>query len=152
MQPSKSLTVATDELPGPVYWATATPLLLTSPSTEEESARLDRIDARLRAESKTSKSWIQQERAVLRQQATEPKTNATPVGFRKGVWKEHTAATTVFVAASTVAVMLACTVLRTHLFIWTVFSPKYLYAMAWAAGWHLIVNVGIGAWLWGLEK
>ena len=46
------------------------------------------------------------------------------------------------------AVMAACTLLRTHLFIWTVFSPKYLYAMAWAVGWHLFVSVGLGRVLW----
>jgi ethanolaminephosphotransferase len=49
-------------------------------------------------------------------------------------------------------VMAACTLLRTHLFIWTVFSPKYLYAMAWAVGWHLLVNVGLGRLLWTLGR
>jgi len=49
-----------------------------------------------------------------------------------------------------VAVMVACTALRTHLFIWTVFSPKYLYAMAWTVGWHLGINVGLGNLLWWL--
>jgi ethanolaminephosphotransferase len=30
------------------------------------------------------------------------------------------------------------------LFVWTVFSPKYLYAVGWAVGMHLAVNVGLG--------
>lgn len=47
---------------------------------------------------------------------------------------------TVFVSFSLLAMMVACTVLRTHLFIWTVFSPKFLYAMAWAVGHHLVVS------------
>lgn len=55
--------------------------------------------------------------------------------------------TTLFTAASLAATMLSCTILRTHLFIWTVFSPKYLFAMAWAAGWHLAVNIFFGGLL-----
>ncbi|EED12545.1 transferase (Gpi7), putative [Talaromyces stipitatus ATCC 10500] len=39
------------------------------------------------------------------------------------------------------AVMAACTVLRTHLFVWTVFSPKFLYSIAWALANHLGMNL-----------
>ncbi|OQD60587.1 hypothetical protein PENPOL_c022G09381 [Penicillium polonicum] len=48
---------------------------------------------------------------------------------------------TFYVAMSLVSVMAACTALRTHLFIWTVFSPKYLYSMAWATANHVAVNL-----------
>jgi ethanolaminephosphotransferase len=48
---------------------------------------------------------------------------------------------TIFTGISTTAMMMACMLLREHLFIWTVFSPKYLYTLAWV--WHLIVNGGI---------
>lgn len=57
---------------------------------------------------------------------------------------------TCFVASANMFVMLACTLLRTHLFIWTVFSPKYLYTLAWSFGQHLCVNmlaVGLYTWL-----
>lgn len=55
---------------------------------------------------------------------------------------------TVFVTSGLAATMVACTVLRAHLFIWTVFSPKYLFAVAWAVGWHCLVG-GLGsATLW----
>ncbi|KAK4165415.1 GPI ethanolamine phosphate transferase 2 [Cladorrhinum sp. PSN259] len=65
------------------------------------------------------------------------------------LWKGHVAVLTVFVAGSVVAVMAACAVLRTHLFIWTVFSPKYLYVVAWSLGQHLVVNVlGGGLFYW----
>lgn len=47
---------------------------------------------------------------------------------------------TLFMSVSTLAVMVACTMLREHLFIWTVFSPKYLYTMAWVFGQHLFIN------------
>ncbi|KAK3296215.1 alkaline-phosphatase-like protein [Chaetomium fimeti] len=62
----------------------------------------------------------------------------------KGLWKAHVAVLTVFVAGSVVAVMAACSALRTHLFVWTVFSPKYLYCIAWSLGQHLVVNVLVG--------
>jgi ethanolaminephosphotransferase len=39
------------------------------------------------------------------------------------------------------SVMAACTMLRTHLFIWTVFSPKYLYTLAWTILNHLFINL-----------
>lgn len=53
---------------------------------------------------------------------------------------------TFHVAISLVSVMAACTALRTHLFIWTVFSPKYLYTMAWATLNHVVINLlgGLG--------
>lgn len=57
----------------------------------------------------------------------------------------HLSLLTAFNTASIMAVMLACTALRTHLFIWTVFSPKYLYSMAWSIGQHLCVNVTSGS-------
>ncbi|KAH9221149.1 GPI ethanolamine phosphate transferase-like protein 2 [Leptodontidium sp. 2 PMI_412] len=63
---------------------------------------------------------------------------------------QHLALLNVFVTSSLVFVMAACTILRTHLFIWTVFSPKYLYSMAWSLGQHLGVNVGLGSLLYWL--
>ncbi|KUI64485.1 GPI ethanolamine phosphate transferase 2 [Cytospora mali] len=71
-------------------------------------------------------------------------------GVEKGVYTRHITLLTVFTAASVAFVMAACTALRTHLFIWTVFSPKYLYCMAWSLGQHLIVNVGLGGLLYWL--
>ncbi|EME82316.1 uncharacterized protein MYCFIDRAFT_139082 [Pseudocercospora fijiensis CIRAD86] len=67
------------------------------------------------------------------------------------VWLSYVAHITAFEAAALLAVMAACTALRTHLFIWTVFSPKFLYAMAWSVGWHGIVNIGVGSGLRGLS-
>jgi ethanolaminephosphotransferase len=54
----------------------------------------------------------------------------------------------VFASVHTLSVMVACMVLREHLFIWTVFSPKYLYTAAWVVGQHVVVNkLGVGALL-----
>lgn len=66
------------------------------------------------------------------------------------VYMLHAALSTAFVTISLVFVMVACTTLRTHLFIWTVFSPKYLYSMAWSLGQHLIINVAFGGLLYWL--
>ncbi|VBB87056.1 Putative GPI ethanolamine phosphate transferase [Podospora comata] len=71
-------------------------------------------------------------------------------GEEGNVYKLHVSLMTVFIAAATAAVMGACGVLRDHLFIWTVFSPKYLYVVAWAGGVHLGVNVGMGGLLYWL--
>jgi ethanolaminephosphotransferase len=57
---------------------------------------------------------------------------------------------TLFVTAGTVGVMIACMLLRQHLFVWTVFSPKYLYSGAWAVGAHLGARVCLGAGLYWL--
>ncbi|KAI9790358.1 MAG: major facilitator super transporter protein [Peltula sp. TS41687] len=62
----------------------------------------------------------------------------------------HLVLLTLFTTASLFFVMVACTALRSHLFIWTVFSPKYLYSMAWCLGQHLTVNVICGSFLFWL--
>ncbi|KAB5558392.1 alkaline-phosphatase-like protein [Coniochaeta sp. 2T2.1] len=68
----------------------------------------------------------------------------------ENVCLRHVAFLTVFATFSAAAVMAACTALRTHLFIWTVFSPKYLYCVAWTLGQHLLVNIGVGGILYWL--
>ena len=60
---------------------------------------------------------------------------------------EHFALLTFFAAFSSLSVMVACMVLREHLFIWTVFSPKFLFTIAWVVGHHVIV---IGMFGYGL--
>ena len=40
--------------------------------------------------------------------------------------------------------------MRTHLFVWTVFSPKFLYEAAWGVGVHLGVNIGLVSLLFWL--
>ncbi|KAL4801733.1 alkaline-phosphatase-like protein [Aspergillus unguis] len=53
----------------------------------------------------------------------------------------HITLLTFHAAATLISVMVACTALRTHLFIWTVFSPKYLYTMAWTVIHHFAINL-----------
>lgn len=59
----------------------------------------------------------------------------------------HIAFLTLFVTSSLLATMVACTALRAHLFIWTVFSPKFLYSIAWSVAHHLVINVAFGGFL-----
>ena len=63
----------------------------------------------------------------------------------ESVFNRHLWLLTAVSTGATLAVMLACTMLRAHLFIWTVFSPKYLYCIAWSAGQHFCVNFIIGS-------
>ncbi|KAK2594433.1 major facilitator super transporter protein [Conoideocrella luteorostrata] len=69
---------------------------------------------------------------------------------QRHVLRRHLSLLTIFTTTSVVFVMAACTVLRTHLFIWTVFSPKYLYCMAWSLAQHLAINIGLGSLLFAL--
>jgi ethanolamine phosphate transferase 2 subunit G len=73
--------------------------------------------------------------------------------YRRGeiaAFRHHVTLLTLFTTTAVAFVMAACTVLRTHLFIWTVFSPKYLYCMAWSLAQHLLVNIGFGGFLFWL--
>ncbi|KAJ9635272.1 uncharacterized protein PV06_09319 [Exophiala oligosperma] len=69
--------------------------------------------------------------------------------LRKGGVGMMMTTTATFACVHTLAVMVACLVLREHLFIWTVFSPKYLYTAAWVVGQHTVVNMlAVGGLLW----
>lgn len=56
-------------------------------------------------------------------------------------WVHECTLLTWWMSLEVVGVMLACVVHRQHLFVWTVFSPKFLYMGAWVCVWHLGVNV-----------
>ena len=63
-----------------------------------------------------------------------PKSGALPEKF------DYFGTLTLFAMIHAFMVMAACLLLREHLFIWTVFSPKYLYMMAWTFAQHMVVN------------
>ena len=131
---------------GGVWWVSAGMLLLRA-----QGGQVEKEDAVGKADDR--RRWIEQERANLLQDATTtppPAAAAVPStpNIDPDAFRTYLTTQTLFIATSLLAVMAACTLLRTHLFIWTVFSPKYLYAMAWAVGWHLGINVGVGGMLW----
>jgi ethanolaminephosphotransferase len=130
---------------GPIWWCSAANLLLAHrPGRSIFAAPIPSQGL-----AKNGRSWIDDERKRMHEDALQAMMGPekkTPTSVH-GVWMQYLSCMTAFVAVSLLAVMAGCTALRTHLFIWTVFSPKYLYAMAWSMGWHLLVNVGLGS-LW----
>ena len=42
----------------------------------------------------------------------------------------------------------ACIILRTHLFIWTVFSPKFLFQAVWMGLAHILIEGIVGGTIW----
>jgi len=75
--------------------------------------------------------------------------------LRKGSWAFLLTSLTTFACVHALSVMVACTLLREHLFIWTVFSPKYLYTAAWIVGQHTFINtivIGVVLWRGGKEQ
>ncbi|OMP89198.1 GPI ethanolamine phosphate transferase 2 [Diplodia seriata] len=142
---------------GPIYWTSASVLGLL------DAARWSRGSAALRRvmREKELEKWKEVQRrdaasgkvAAASEPGHLPRLKSALEGVGEveeveGMWFRHFARLTVWVAGGVVAVMVACAVLRTHLFIWTVFSPKYLYAMAWAVGFHLVVSGAFGWAVW----
>lgn len=68
----------------------------------------------------------------------------------RAVLQKHISLVTLWTLTGVTAVMAACVAMRTHLFVWTVFSPKFLYEAAWSVGVHLGVNVGLVSLLFWL--
>ena len=91
---------------GPIWWATATVMLL------------------LQNESGLQRSSLRQSQVLL----------------------------TSFTVGGLLSVMTACTMLKDHLFIWTVFSPKYLFTTAWSLGQHLLINIAFCSGLYGIAS
>ena len=130
---------------GPIWWCSAAVLLIISKPSNVAQEKGPK--------SESERDWVIVEREKLHDDAV----GAVKVDFKAHSneqrpqtenWLVYITSMTTFVACALLAVMAACTALRTHLFIWTVFSPKYLYALAWALGWHLIVNTCVGSLLY----
>lgn len=132
---------------GPIWWCSAAVLLLT-PGRSRSSSKA-------KPTNEGEKDWVMVERQKLHEDAAVAEVQDPPPDtcLEKGQssWPIYLSAMTAFISTSLLAVMAACTALRTHLFIWTVFSPKYLYAMAWSIGWHMILNLGFGSLLYRLR-
>ncbi|KAJ2553591.1 major facilitator super transporter protein [Coemansia sp. RSA 1933] len=50
-------------------------------------------------------------------------------------------------ACTLLSLSIVVALMRTHLFVWSVFSPRYLYQVAWFAGYHVLF-VTFGSLLW----
>jgi ethanolaminephosphotransferase len=128
---------------GPVWWSMAgVSLLIQAVGPAEALSSAKEVDA-----AGNRKKWVQMELENLApKKADLPAVQKNLAG--KPVFFTHATVLTLFTSISLLAVMVACTVLRTHLFIWTVFSPKYLFAMSWTVAFHLIISLGISGGLW----
>jgi ethanolaminephosphotransferase len=123
---------------GPVYFSLAGLLLLGAHGRTARYLNTAELDTR---------DWVTAEHEFLHNLAR-AESRSTSDRLSWAVWRRHVALLTLWTGVMLVGVMVACTALRTHLFIWTVFSPKYLYAMAWGVAWHWGITVGLGALVW----
>ncbi|KAK3062454.1 hypothetical protein LTS18_004029, partial [Coniosporium uncinatum] len=125
---------------GPLWWSFAgLHMLFAHKSGDEQGSGSKGADGK-----KKASEWVVAERRALAASSGQSKKDDSHGGL---MWRQHVSLLTLFTAGSTLAVMLACTALRTHLFIWTVFSPKYLFAGAWVLH-HLLVDVTVGGLVW----
>jgi ethanolaminephosphotransferase len=60
-------------------------------------------------------------------------------------WISHLVIQSTLFSVVLALLSISVTVLREHLFIWTVFSPKYLYQMVWICLYHWLLQVVIGS-------
>ncbi|KAI9661978.1 MAG: major facilitator super transporter protein [Alyxoria varia] len=119
---------------GPIYWSTAgLCLLLEQHSSDLSAERSGNLDRSKRREPQNKARAISSQSAYI----------ATRGAIRES-FQTYLAILTLFTCIATTGVMASCAALRTHLFVWTVFSPKFLYMAAWVIGWHFVVNLGIG--------
>lgn len=127
---------------GPIWWSFAGIQLLA-----EQHQRASSRSKTFAFLKQNQKSWVSEERArmIVKENDKPGKSHSVEL---QAPFFHYISLQAIFITSSLLAVMAACTALRTHLFIWTVFSPKYLYAMAWGLGWHLIVSCGILSVIW----
>lgn len=123
---------------GPVFWSLAGVILLGGHG---------QIQRYISTEELHTQDFDAEQKAYIEELARkeEAKREARAQGRE---WGAHVALLTLWTGVMLTAVMASCTLLRQHLFIWTVFSPKYLFAMAWGIAWHYGVTLGLGGLLW----
>jgi len=123
---------------GPIFWSVSAVALM--------ARTVDAV-----ASAKSAEALVGEEQKILpvgkKRDAGAKQATSTMEKARRA-YSEHMAIGTFFTAFSVLGVMVACAVLRQHLFIWTVFSPKYLYSMAWSLGYHFAVTLALGGGLW----
>jgi ethanolaminephosphotransferase len=134
---------------GPIWWSVAGIQLLTIASDSQPQHEIGQNGKTVSKRTHSQREWISEEHRHLAKSVSAGSTLPTiPQPPVSSPFFTYLALWTFFVSTSLLAVMLSCTILRTHLFIWTVFSPKYLYAMAWTLGFHLLITVGLASAVW----
>jgi ethanolaminephosphotransferase len=143
----------------PVYWSLFGVRLLKAqthgPRGSENAQNGVNPNPKANSNSNSNRTWVQKEREHLSTLAPKAGRGANEKHENHDItqhagFRQHLALLTLWMSASLMAVMLACTALRSHLFVWSVFSPKYLMQVAWAVGFHLGVQGALGAVVWAL--
>ena len=131
---------------GPIYWTLGGVLLLNQMTfyTKKQSPRLlNSADEITRVKTKDSErinNFVPSTVVASKDDIKET-----------SLYTQYTTVFTFFTSSALLSVMMACLVLREHLFIWSVFSPKYLYMMVWAVIHQLGVCVGMCGFIWGIS-
>ncbi|CAI6333296.1 unnamed protein product [Periconia digitata] len=131
---------------GPLYFTAAGTLLLGSHGGANSTRR--HIDT----SELDDRDWVREERAHLERLARQENIVAERKKDSGRAWSDHVSLMTLWTGVSVASVMVACAVLRQHLFIWTVFSPKFLFAMAWGIGFHFVGTIALGGLLWKVGR
>lgn len=63
------------------------------------------------------------------------------------VWYDYLIIQSSLFSAVLASLSISVTLLREHLFIWTVFSPKYLYQIAWTCLYHWLIQAALGTFM-----
>jgi len=136
---------------GPIWWSVAGIKLLAELVKVQELSQSKSNGGGVANRTRSHRAWVSKEHEDLaRSVADKPISASTAATPAPSTLFSYIALWTLFTASALLAVMLSCTILRTHLFIWTVFSPKYLYSMAWTLGYQLLVVISSSCALWNL--
>jgi ethanolaminephosphotransferase len=67
------------------------------------------------------------------------------INEKSSLWWKYIVAHSILFSSVLLFLSISVTALREHLFIWTVFSPKYLYQVAWNCLFHWFLQVFVGS-------
>jgi ethanolaminephosphotransferase len=123
---------------GPVFWSLAGILLLGGHGATQRYVDTSELHVA---------DWVAQEHNYLKDMARKEEKSRDDRRSARS-WTEHLALLTFWTGLMLCSVMGACTALRQHLFVWSVFSPKFLFAMAWGVAWLFGVSAGLGGLCW----
>jgi ethanolaminephosphotransferase len=133
---------------GPIWWSVAGIKLLAERSRNQDSNHSKSNGDAIATRTRSRRPWVSKEHEHLSKSASARPKPESRAESRTSPLFTYIALWTLFTSGSLLAVMLSCTLLRTHLFIWTVFSPKYLYSMAWTLGFQLLIVIALSTALW----
>ncbi|EPS39021.1 hypothetical protein H072_7217 [Dactylellina haptotyla CBS 200.50] len=120
---------------GPVLWTSGTVLLMST------------WMARQRKQNEKESKKVTDDGKPVATATAAAGTDQKTTGGMMDTYLKYAEVMSTFRAMAMVAVMGACMALRMHLFVWTVFSPKYLFAMVWTGVHHVIVDLVVAGLL-----